>query len=1091
MSMLPVQTFAGQTTEKELLQIQMLENEITTPAAIQIVPNKYIGDGYEVEFKVNSKWPGNFNGELRLTNTGEKTLENWTLQFDFAHEISNIWNAQIMSRENGSYILKNLEWNQDIAPGKNVCIGFTAKWEDSIVPPQNYNLLIAKQEVEEVDYTIKFKVTSDWGQAFNGEISITNNTEETIEDWILEFDFNRNIERFWTAEIVEHEDNHYIIKNAGYNANIKPGQTIKLGFAGNPGKVDNEPTEYRLSQVSHKVEKEIDYLKDTDQDGLTNYLEEKIGTDSENSDTDGDGLPDGYEFYTIGTNPLEKDSDFNGVIDGDEDFDGDGLNNLQEYLLNGNPFIADTDLDRSDDYEEHLLGTKLDERDTDFDGLEDGKEMELGVDPLNPDTNGNGILDGDEIFEITKSPSREETDENIVPTIKIDLPGELIDTLEISKVNGDNWYLPKEMPGYIGAGYEFKLGGNFEEAELTFKFNEEFLDIPGFEPAIYYCDEENQEMVLLENQEVDLREGSVTTKINHFSKYILLNKTDFEKGFKNDIKLPTGPKSLDIIFVIDRSYSMEWNDANNIRKEVSKKLISSLAVEDRVGVVSFSKYAYNLCSLTTNKLTACVAIDSIVNNNGYGSDAGTALHRGLDTALSQFATSDDNAYKIIVALTDGEDTDSGNYNTIINMAVSNDVIIHTVGLTAVDEMLLRRISSATGGEYFISENAEGLREEFEKIKDITVDLITDTDEDGLSDYHEQRIRIFNGTYRNTNMYNPDTDGDRLLDGQEIYPVYQILNGVKTIRYYKLLSDPTKKDSDGDGIGDAIDPEKICFNVTDRTLALVAGLSYSNLSNKTGKTIGELIDSGVTFENLENEYAAEIRDAKIIYSNESGIGWWGDFGDRGLGSVVVQISRPGKNDAIIYGLRGTEPGKDTTNDALTDLVLGLGWSSAQSDVVFGEYKSLAANKNRDYFISGHSLGGRLTQDVIYKVYNSNEGFLGVLNKANIKEPIHSATFNGLGYNRLVYKTLENDILRQYKDKLHNYYYKGDLVGQSLGANPSGTFVRAGKDFGPWIAKDKNGNAIPINDWIYEMTKVHGIKLWHYDSNLKYSSIDIIQ
>lgn len=272
MSMLPVQTFAGQTTEKELLQIQMLENEITTPAAIQIVPNKYIGDGYEVEFKVNSKWPGNFNGELRLTNTGEKTLENWTLQFDFAHEISNIWNAQIMSRENGSYILKNLEWNQDIAPGKNVCIGFTAKWEDSIVPPQNYNLLIAKQEVEEVDYTIKFKVTSDWGQAFNGEISITNNTEETIEDWILEFDFNRNIERFWTAEIVEHEDNHYIIKNAGYNANIKPGQTIKLGFAGNPGKVDNEPTEYRLSQVSHKVEKEIDYLKDTDQDGLTNYL---------------------------------------------------------------------------------------------------------------------------------------------------------------------------------------------------------------------------------------------------------------------------------------------------------------------------------------------------------------------------------------------------------------------------------------------------------------------------------------------------------------------------------------------------------------------------------------------------------------------------------------------------------------------------------------------------------------------------------------------------------------------------------------------------------------------------------------------------
>ena len=31
-------------------------------------------------------------------------------------------------------------------------------------------------------------------------------------------------------------------------------------------------------------------------------------------------------------------------------------------------------------------------------------------------------------------------------------------------------------------------------------------------------------------------------------------------------------------------------------------------------------------------------------------------------------------------------------------------------------------------------------------------------------------------------------------------------------------------------------------------------------------------------------------------------------------------------------------------------------------------------------------------VIYKVYNSNEGFLGTFNKTNIPEPVHSATFN---------------------------------------------------------------------------------------------------
>lgn len=126
-----------------------------------------------------------------------------------------------------------------------------------------YDLLIVKQEVGDTDYTIDFKVMSDWGQAFNGEINITNNTEEVIEDWTLEFDFDRNIERFWTAEMVEHEGEHYIVKNAEYNANIAPGQTITLGFAGNPGNVENEPKNYNLSKLTNrKQDKRVEVVPD-------------------------------------------------------------------------------------------------------------------------------------------------------------------------------------------------------------------------------------------------------------------------------------------------------------------------------------------------------------------------------------------------------------------------------------------------------------------------------------------------------------------------------------------------------------------------------------------------------------------------------------------------------------------------------------------------------------------------------------------------------------------------------------------------------------------------------------------------------------
>ena len=91
---------------------------------------------------------------------------------------------------------------------------------------------------------------------------------------------------------------------------------------------------------------------DSDGDGLPDVYELELGTDILNPDTDGDGLPDGYEYFTLETNPLKSDTDDNGVLDGNEDFDGDGLINLQEYLLGTNPFAFDTDNDGfSDNYE--------------------------------------------------------------------------------------------------------------------------------------------------------------------------------------------------------------------------------------------------------------------------------------------------------------------------------------------------------------------------------------------------------------------------------------------------------------------------------------------------------------------------------------------------------------------------------------------------------------------------------------------------------------------------------------------------------------------------------------------------------------------
>ena len=71
---------------------------------------------------------------------------------------------------------------------------------------------------------------------------------------------------------------------------------------------------------------------DPDSDGLTTAEEEALGTNPANGDSDGDGLPDGWEVRH-GLNPL----DAGGGHGGGGDLDSDGLSNYGEYLAGTDP----------------------------------------------------------------------------------------------------------------------------------------------------------------------------------------------------------------------------------------------------------------------------------------------------------------------------------------------------------------------------------------------------------------------------------------------------------------------------------------------------------------------------------------------------------------------------------------------------------------------------------------------------------------------------------------------------------------------------------------------------------------------------------
>jgi hypothetical protein len=171
-----------------------------------------------------------------------------------------------------------------------------------------------------------------------------------------------------------------------------------------------------------------DQKADPDGDNLGNLDEFRAGSNPMNPDTDGGGIPDGWEVK-YGLDPTNPDDDA-------FDMDNDGWDNLKEWQEGTNPLKANTDddiypMDSTDpdplhpDYDdtieigpvdptnpdpltdsdndtladifEPVYSTNPYDPDADKDGLMDGYEVRAGTDPHNPDTDDDGLLDGQEV----------------------------------------------------------------------------------------------------------------------------------------------------------------------------------------------------------------------------------------------------------------------------------------------------------------------------------------------------------------------------------------------------------------------------------------------------------------------------------------------------------------------------------------------------------------------------------------------------------------------------------------------------------------------------------------------------------------------
>jgi endoglucanase len=109
-------------------------------------------------FSVTERWEGGFTGYIDFSTT-EQTSDGWTLEFDSPFEIYEIWNAEIVSHEGDRYVIKNVDWNQNVSPEQNISVGFNgyASKDSEILPPSNY--IYHSQPLESGEILPKSEVT--------------------------------------------------------------------------------------------------------------------------------------------------------------------------------------------------------------------------------------------------------------------------------------------------------------------------------------------------------------------------------------------------------------------------------------------------------------------------------------------------------------------------------------------------------------------------------------------------------------------------------------------------------------------------------------------------------------------------------------------------------------------------------------------------------------------------------------------------------------------------------------------------------------------------------------------------------------------
>ncbi|MEL6924716.1 MAG: VWA domain-containing protein, partial [Bacteroidota bacterium] len=198
-------------------------------------------------------------------------------------------------------------------------------------------------------------------------------------------------------------------------------------------------------------------------------------------------------------------------------------------------------------------------------------------------------------------------------------------------------------------------------------------------------------------------------------------------------------EGIDIMLAIDISSSMLVDDFRPTRLQVSKEVAGRFIDKrrfDRIGLTAFAGEAATQCPVTSDHF----ALKQFLYQLDCGMmEDGTAIGMGLATAVRRLQKSTAKS-KIIILLTDGVNT-MGRMAPMkaAQLAAAFDIRVYTISLgkarerqagpamqelssmmnlVRVDERLLQRIASLTGGLYYSASRADALEAIYNEIDEL-------------------------------------------------------------------------------------------------------------------------------------------------------------------------------------------------------------------------------------------------------------------------------------------------------------------------------------------------------------------------------------